>query len=173
MIRTCFIGEKFLLNGIDDTLIDERDPSIRPFRNTTDLRTKYVCKNFKINKSDVKMNLDWYLNYIQLNQFIYREGPNHKASRFNTGEAYYMLSYGYIPVGFSPSFSQDMTIMLNKLLEQQHIPVVRRFPSSFINPYCKMKGTDIWVHKLEAAKVLGCEPRDVRSVDFIRKVVGA
>lgn len=105
---------------------------------------------------------DWLINY--LNTAAYFASKNHDA--YPT----YLCDLGYIPVVYLPTCVPTLGTKLMLILDEKNIPYIKVKGTSFIQKYFNTDITDAWVHKLDAAKILGCKPEAVRSADFVREV---
>lgn len=171
MIYEKYIGDAFEIYPEKSGQIAETDPMVNLFKETLDARTKYLCKTYPSNKQNPLSDVDWYINYLNLNVHIFNEGPVGKPAGYQNGQAYHMLNIGYVPIGYCPSFAQEMTVALNKILEQKKIPFIRYFATSFVFPFYKWRGSDLWVSKMVAAELLHCPPEKVTSVDLFKEVI--
>lgn len=139
--------------------------------NRLDIRTHYLCNVFTGDLQNPLNNPQWYKNYLELNSFIVTQGAQFCSQGHRKSPAYNLLAMGYIPIGFAPSFAPSMTYAVTKKLEEKNIPYIRYFTTSFVDQYYKTNLYDIWISKIDGAKVLGCAPEAVRSVTLFEEVI--
>lgn len=112
-------------------------------------------------------NWDWIYNYMAFQQYAAIHNP--------TAYPCYLLDLGYVPVIFLPSFVVNIDTVdtnLVQLLDMSDFEYMLIRPTSFVRKRVEINTSDAWVHKMQAAKVLGCSPEQVRSVDIIHKILG-
>ena len=91
-----------------------------------------------------------YLGYLNI--------VKQMAMRPSYTEGAYMLRLGFIPLIMAPSFWGDKahTMILPHI--PKDLPYYPRPAVSFLNSRYRSDYPDIWVSKLDAAKLIGCKP---------------
>lgn len=158
-----YFGENFLFTEI---INDEQAKDILD-RNAGHIDTRTMSITHGIRSDD----WTWYHNYMAFQQFA--------ASKVADARPMYMLDLGYVPVIFLPSCvvelsagNRNMTTLMYQLLDCSDFEYVTTRPMSFILNKVDIDTMDAWVHKIQAAEVLGCSPENVRSLDIIRRIYG-
>ena len=84
-------------------------------------------------------------------------------------EGTYMLRLGFIPLIMAPSFWGDKahTMILPHIPKE--FPYYPRPAVSFLNSRYRSDYPDIWVSKLDAAKLIGCKPELVTVKGVLEK----
>lgn len=84
-------------------------------------------------------------------------------------EGTYMLRLGFIPLIMAPSFWGDKahTMILPHIPKE--FPYYPRPAVSFLNSWYRSDYPDIWVSKLDAAKLIGCKPELVTVKGVLEK----
>ena len=107
--------------------------------------------------------MDWFINYLETAAYF--------AARNRQAYPTYLLDLGYIPVVYLPTCVPDtLGVQLMQILDAKKIPYVKIKGTSFVLNYFGTDLVDAWVHKTDAAKVLGCAPEEVRAVPFVKEV---
>lgn len=109
-------------------------------------------------------NTNWLVNYIETASYFAKVNKDSYPR--------YLLELGYIPVVYLPSCVPELGINMMQRLDALNIPYVKMKSTSFVQKWYNTDSIDAWVHKFDAAKVLGCKPEEVRSVRFLREVFG-
>lgn len=154
-VLKCFTGPNFAFEGCQEFAADSdflRRPDV-----LLDERTMFLTYNID------KTNWNWYFNYIDFTRIIAAKNSNARAG--------YLLNLGYFPVVYLPTCFSQIESHLIHILDVTQIPYVKLHKSSFALRKVDLEGFDIWVSKMDAAKILGCAPEDVRANDFIRRVL--
>ena len=151
----CFIGNNFVVDGYESISLDS--PIVRSSDTYLDERSMFL--SFSINLS----NWDWYFNYLDFIKNCALKRPDARPS--------YMLDLGYIPVIYLPSCLSHLENDLIRVLDVKGVPYVKQRKMSFSHSKVDLEGYDVWVSKLDAATYLNCEPEDVTSKAFIRRVL--
>lgn len=150
-------------NGNVMSFITENDPLYKNCQRTYDLRTGYLCTHFTQNPADPFHDLTWYVNYLYINYMLLCS----PAEKKNNASALSLLNIGYIPIGYPPSFTPSFNAKMTMMLEIHKIPYIMYHATVMGNQFYKTNDKDIWVHKLDAAKFLGCAPSEVTSLKLL------
>lgn len=167
-INTMLIGTDFVLNN-DQFLSATGEPlySIpdthelyQAHKDHYDKRTGYLCTSFTPATPDAALeDLTWYNNYMYLNYVLLatfmQSNPGKQIPVLN------MLNNGYIPIGYAPSFMQDVNPFFVRLLELRKVPYVLYRATVMSSTFYKTDTKDVWTSKLDLAKYLGCAPENV------------
>lgn len=84
-----------------------------------------------------------------------------------------LRAYGYVPLVFTPQPDyNELGIKIASLAYDAGLPLYKTYAYRINrSDYC-IGSHDYWVHKFDAAKFLGCEPKDVLADNLFGKVVG-
>ena len=107
-------------------------------------------------------NWKWYYNYLN-HLFIL-------SCRKLDARPSYLLDLGYIPLIMFPTCCADKSIPLVQILDSKHIPYIRQPAMSFLNKYWDPDQLDVWVSKMEMAKLFDLEPNLIRSEVIFRRI---
>lgn len=167
-----FVGSDFVVRKGEAGffMFNERGLDDRTF---LDLRTNYLCVSFTGSRNNPLSSVQWYKNYLELQKYIVNEGSLDKNPNYHTSSAYSMLKLGFVPIGYCPSFAPEMTVEITRLLEQQHIPYVKTYAASFVQPFYRSSDRDVWISKMDGAELLGCPPEVVTSVKLFERIISA
>lgn len=81
----------------------------------------------------------------------------------------YMLRLGFIPLVMAPSFWGERAHEMILPIIPKSLPYYPRPSVGFRNPYFRSDFPDIWVSKLDAAKLCGCRPEQVTVKGVLEK----
>lgn len=105
--------------------------------------------------------IDSYLAYLDLIKGYAMNSMNNQ-----------MLQLGFIPIVMPPSFMGEVVHQAILPYMPKDLPTYPREAIGFRNPRFHYVYPDIWVSKLDVAKILGCKIEDVTVREVIR-LVGA
>lgn len=107
-------------------------------------------------------NWNWYFNYLN-HLFVL---SNHKLD----ARPSYLLDLGYIPLLMFPTCCADKSQPLIEILDSEAIPYIKMPALSFLTNYWDPDQLDVWVSKMDMAKLLNCEPDQVRSEKVFKRL---
>ena len=151
-----FFGTNFKVDGLIDI------PTNSSYLKRPDVF--YDDRNNIITEHLDTSNWEWYFNYLEFVQV--------QANRNVKAKGNYLLNMGYVPVVYLPTcIDAKISTMLFEILDKKKVPYVRVKPYSFTKEHYDSTNIDAWVSKMDAAKLLGVEPINIRSVDILRRLI--
>lgn len=174
-IDTSLIGEDFALattritNEDGNILysINENHQLYIDNKRRYDKRTGYLCTRFTPAETDsILSDLSWYNEYMKLNYILLAtymaDNPGKQLPVMN------LLNIGYIPIGYGPSFVEDINQFIVQLLVLRKVPYALYRATVMGAAYYKTDTQDVWVSKMDAAKFLRCSPNDVTFISLLK-----
>ena len=103
--------------------------------------------------------------------FNYLKTINELAQESRRGKYSCLLDLGYIPILMSPDFMKDSwEQQFTRALEAHKLPYKKLPASSFARDDYTSNFPDIWISKMDGAKLLNTEPSKIRSIDIINAI---
>ena len=136
----------------------EKDPN--------EINLKYVPGEFRDERNGIicinpTVDIPCYINYLELLNGCISEW-----------KSFGYLDLGMMPVSMGPSFMQNtLNEVLLKLASNLDLTCYQMPAVSQLYSTCKLAGSDVWVFREDAARVMGVSSDKLQAVDFIGWVV--